>query len=77
VLCKILGLFETESHNRCTGKKVFKQLVRRRKEGREGGREGGEAEGREERGNGKDNDCAFPVLTIPPFPPSLLLPCRW
>lgn len=27
VLCKILGLFETESHNRCTGKKVFKQLV--------------------------------------------------
>jgi hypothetical protein len=36
VLCKILGLFETESHNRVTGKKVFKQLVRR-----EGGREGG------------------------------------
>jgi len=40
VLCKILGLFETESHNRVTGKKVFKQLVR------EGGREGGREEGR-------------------------------
>lgn len=29
VLCKILGLYETEVHNRVTGKRAFSQLVRR------------------------------------------------